>query len=91
MTVLQDVGSEGSLLDQIARLKAENERLQAKASKQASSRVKLKVTEKGGLSIYGLGRFPVTLYRSQWDVLLNMAEEIKEFILDNSAALAVKE
>ncbi len=51
----------------------------------------LKVTEKGGLSVYGLGRFPVTLYKGQWERLLGMAGEIKEFIEANSAVLSTKE
>ena len=82
------------LVDQIAELemlRAENARMKARMAKTAASRVKLKVSEKGALSLYGLGRFPVTLYRSQWDTLLNMAEEIKEFITDNANQLTVKE
>jgi hypothetical protein len=51
----------------------------------------LKVSEKGGLSVYGLGRFPVTLYREQWEKLLGMADEIRNFILENDAALKKKE
>jgi hypothetical protein len=51
----------------------------------------LKVSEKGGLSVYGLGRFPVTLYREQWEKLLGMADEIREFIKTNDGALKKKE
>lgn len=91
MTILQDVGSETSLLAQIARLQAENEAMRAKAQRQASARIRLKVSDKGGLSVYGLGRFPVTLYRGQWERLLSMAGEIQEFMLDNSASLTTKE
>lgn len=50
-----------------------------------------KVTEKGGLSVYGLGRFPVTLYRGQWERLLNDAPMITAFIETNKALLSVKE
>lgn len=59
---------------------------------QPARKLSMKVTEKGGLSIYGLGRFPVTLYRSQWDRLLDAAtvDEIKAFIDVNAALLAVK-
>ena len=51
----------------------------------------LKVTEKGGLSLYGLGRFPVTLYRGQWERLLAMKDDIQDFIAANSASLSVKD
>jgi len=77
----QDVQAE------LARLKAENERLKKTASRGAS----LKVSEKGGVSVYGLGRFPVTLYKEQWTKLLDMADEIRAFIADNAAALKTKE
>lgn len=91
MTILQDVGSESALLAQIAELRAQNDALKAKAQKQASARIRLKVSDKGGLSVYGLGRFPVTLYRGQWERLLAMAGEIQEFMLDNSAVLTTKD
>ncbi len=51
----------------------------------------LKVSEKGGLSVYGLGRFPVTLYKEQWIRLLAMSDEIRNFIRDNDNALKTKE
>lgn len=51
----------------------------------------MKVSEKGGLSVYGLGRFPVTLYREQWVKLLAMADEIRTFIDQNDGALKKKE
>ena len=51
----------------------------------------LKVSEKGALSVYGLGRFPVTLYREQWEKLLGMADEIRAFIQENDRALKKKE
>jgi hypothetical protein len=51
----------------------------------------MKVSEKGGLSVYGLGRLPVTLYREQWEKLLGMADEIRTFIADNDEALKRKE
>ena len=49
-----------------------------------------KVSDKGGVSVYGMGRFPVTLYREQWDRLLTYAEEIKSFIAANSSKLKRK-
>jgi len=48
------------------------------------------VSEKGGVSVYGLGRFPVTLYKEQWVKLLDIAEEIRGFIRDNDASLKTK-
>jgi hypothetical protein len=72
---------------ELERLKRENEALKKGASKGVS----MKVSEKGGLSIYGLGRFPVTLYKEQWVKLLDMSEEIRNFIRDNNATLKAKE
>lgn len=74
---------------ELERLRAENEALK-QGSKRAGA-VSMKVSEKGGLSVYGLGRFPVTLYQEQWLKLLNMAEEIKQFIEENRDKLKVKE
>jgi hypothetical protein len=72
---------------ELERLRAENARL-----KSAQSRgVTLKVSEKGGLSVYGLGRFPVTLYKEQWTKLLDMADDIRAFIRDNDATLKSKD
>ena len=51
----------------------------------------MKVSEKGALSIYGMGRFPVTLYKEQWLRLLGMADEIRNFIAANEATLKAKE
>ena len=50
----------------------------------------LKVSEKGGVSVYGLGRFPVTLYKEQWGKLLDMADEIRAFIAENESKLKTK-
>lgn len=75
-------------------LKAELERLRAEnqALKKTSSRgLSLKVSEKGGLSVYGLGRFPVTLYKEQWNKLLDMADDIRSFIKANDSELKSKE
>ena len=71
---------------ELERLRAENERLKRTASRGTS----LKVSEKGGVSVYGLGRFPVTLYQEQWGKLLDMADEIRAFIRENSASLKTK-
>ena len=63
-------------------LQAENERLRAEveALKRPRGTTSLRVSEKGALSVYGLGRFPVTLYREQWEKLLELGEEIRAFI-----------
>ena len=74
-------------------IKAELEKLRAEnaALKKVSSRgLNLKVSEKGALSVYCLGRFPVTLYKEQWLKLLGMTEEIKAFIDANSDKLKTK-
>jgi uncharacterized protein with GYD domain len=72
---------------ELERLRAENARLKKTASKGVS----LKVSEKGGVSVYGLGRFPVTLYKEQWTKLLDMADDIRGFIRDNEVSLKAKE
>ena len=73
--------------EELERLRAENERLK----KRSSRGVTMKVSEKGGLSVYGLGRFPVTLYKEQWIRLLDMAEDIRTFMRENEAVLKSKE
>jgi hypothetical protein len=72
---------------ELARLRAENESLKKKRNAATS----MKVSEKGAVSVYGLGRFPVTLYQEQWQKLLLMAEDIKTFIAENQDRLKVKE
>ncbi len=72
---------------ELERLRAENEAL--KKTKQKG--LTLKISEKGGLSVYGLGRFPVTLYKEQWLKLLDMADEIRSFIEVNNEKLKTKE
>jgi hypothetical protein len=72
---------------EIERLRAENERLK----RTRNAKLAMKVSEKGALSVYGMGRFPVTLYKEQWLRLLAMAEEIKAFIEANNDNLKSKE
>ena len=75
-------------------LKAELERLRSEIAalkKGASEGIRLKVSEKGALSVYGMGRFPVTLYKEQWLKLLNMSDEIRAFIAENEARLKAKD
>ena len=75
------------LKNELERLRAENERLK-KGSPRGMS---LKVSEKGGVSVYGLGRFPVTLYKEQWKKLLDMSDEIRKFMEANDSQLKSKE
>ncbi len=79
--------TEEEMKAEIDRLKAQNEAL----VKSSSAQVSLKVSQKGGVSVYGLGRFPVTLYKEQWEKLLAMAESIKAFIAENDHLLKKKE
>ncbi len=79
--------TEEEMKAEIERLKAKNEAL----VKSSSGQVSLKVSQKGGVSVYGLGRFPVTLYKEQWDKLLAMTESIKAFIAENDHLLKKKE
>ena len=80
------MASEEELKAEIERLRAENEGL-----KRPRGQLALKVSEKGALSVYGLGRFPVTLYREQWEKLVGMADEIRKFIRENEHLLKKKE
>jgi hypothetical protein len=75
------------VLAELARLRAENETLKQKRN----SAISMKVSEKGAVSVYGLGRFPVTLYQEQWLKLLGLGDEIKSFIDENKGRLKVKE
>ena len=70
---------------ELERLRAENEALKNK--KSGNGVLSMKVSEKGALSVYGMGRFPVTLYKEQWLKLLSIAEELKKFIADNNTSL----
>jgi len=75
-------------------MKAELERLRkenASLKKGAARGVSMKVSEKGGLSVYGMGRFPVTLYKEQWLKLLDLSEEILAFIAAHESELKSKE
>ena len=78
--------ADDEMREELERLRAENERLKNRGAKGVS----LKVSEKGGVSVYGLGRFPVTLYKEQWTRLLEMADDIRAFIKDNDAKLKTK-
>jgi hypothetical protein len=77
---------EDDVRSELERLRQENERLKRERSRGMT----LKVSEKGGVSVYGLGRFPVTLYKEQWLKLLEMADDIRGFIRENEGQLKSK-
>lgn len=79
--------TEDEMKAELERLQKENESLKARTSKGIS----LKVSEKGGLSVYGMGRFPVTLYKEQWLKLLDMSDDLRRFIEENNSKLKTKE
>ncbi len=80
--------SDENLMAEVERLKAENATLK-KTNRPGT--LSMKVSEKGALSIYGMGRFPVTLYKEQWLKLLTIADDIKRFITDNDSKLKAKD
>jgi hypothetical protein len=65
--------------------------MQPTHGENSMSEMKLKVSEKGGVSLYGLGRFPVTLYKGQWEKLLGEVDNIRKFLEENADKVAVKE
>ena len=82
--------TEETMEQKLARLEAENQALKNQVERKPGQ-LRLKVSEKGGLSLYGLGRFPVTLYKEQWTRLLEHADEIKTFLKDNDQQLKAKQ
>ena len=87
VSLVKEVMSDQDVNAELERLRAENEAL--KRGSRAS--VSIRVSEKGGVSVYGLGRFPVTLYMEQWIKLLSMSDQIRQFIQDNESRLKKKE
>jgi hypothetical protein len=79
--------SDNDMKAELERLRREN----AALKKEASDGIRLKVSEKGAVSVYGMGRFPVTLYKEQWLKLLNMSDEIRGFIAENEVRLKAKD
>ena len=76
------------LKDQIETLKAE--KVGHPKTNLSFHKFSLKVSEKGGCSVYGLGRFPITLYQEQWLTILERAEDIKKFLQENESVLSSK-
>jgi hypothetical protein len=79
--------SDDDMKAELERLRRENEALK----KGASDGIRMKVSEKGAVSVYGMGRFPVTLYKEQWLKLLGMSDQIRAFIAENEKQLKAKE
>lgn len=80
--------SEMDMKAELEKLRRENEEL--KQSKARGGALSLKVSQKGAVSLYGMGRFPVTLYKEQWAKVIEFADEIKKFIADNQSSLKSK-
>jgi len=78
--------SDEDLQAELERLRNEN----AALKKGAATGISMKVSEKGALSIYGMGRFPVTLYKEQWLKLLDLSDDIRKFIAANDGQLKTK-
>jgi len=81
------MAGEDQMQEELERLRAENAALKGRQARG----VTFKVSEKGGVSVYGLGRFPVTLYQEQWLKLLDLADDIRAFIRDHKDELKKKE
>jgi len=82
---VSDMTSE-QMKEELERLRTENEALK----KRSEEGLSLKVSQKGGVSVYGLGRFPVTLYKEQWEKLLDISDDIRAFIQENEPQLKTK-
>ena len=87
--ILPDMSKPSAIELELAALRAENERLRANQAKSRS--LSYKVSEKGAVSIYGMGRFPITLYVGQFDRLMADMDNLKAFVEANRAKLSVKE
>jgi len=84
---MTDNTNSNDMASELERLRAENQALKKTSAKGLS----MKVSEKGALSVYGLGRFPVTLYKEQWTKLLDLTDDIRAFIKANDAQLKTKQ
>ena len=82
---------DSSVQHELERLRAENENLKKNQAKSRNRELSLKVSQKGAVSLYGMGRFPVTLYKEQWLLLLGFTESIGKFITEHEGELKTKE
>jgi hypothetical protein len=85
---MSNAAAKAQPVDELARLREENERLRAAKAPKALT---FKVSAKGAVSVYGLQRFPVTLYQEQWGRLLEVAPEIEAFIEEHRGELTTKD
>ena len=83
----ESLKSPDELAAELEKLKAEN----ASLKRARNAGITFKVSEKGAVSVYGLGRFPVTLYKEQWERLLASSDQLKAFIADNAEKLKIRE
>ena len=80
------MGDDAELKAELERLRAENEELKSKEKKG----LRLQVSQKGAVSLYGIRRFPITFYADEWETVLGMSDEIRSFIADNQSELKRK-
>ena len=80
------MSSDEEMKAELQRLRAENEALKAKSSKA----LRLQVSAKGGVSLYGIRRFPITFYKEEWEQVLGMADEIKTFLEEHEGELKTR-
>ena len=73
------------------KLKARLAELEKQGTTRRTGSLDFRVSEKGGVSVYGLGRFPVTLYYEQWIRLLDVSDKLREFLQENKDKLKLKE
>jgi hypothetical protein len=90
IVLTETMSNHAALLAEIERLKAENSKLNRAKTGEVKNSIRLQVSAKGALSLYGLGRFPVTLYRSQWERLLSISSDIAQYIVDHKGELKEK-
>ena len=84
--------TDSRMQEELEKLRAENDILKKKQEQSARGReLSLKVSQKGAVSLYGMGRFPVTLYKEQWVRLLDFSEQIRKFISDHEGELKTKD
>jgi hypothetical protein len=83
--------AEETVEEKLARLEAENKVLKNQIEERKPGQLRMKISEKGGLSVYGLGRFPVTLYKEQWARLLEHGDQIKSFLKEHDRELKAKQ
>jgi hypothetical protein len=83
------MAEEQTMQAELERLRRENEQLRSRQSQGRGTSIR--VSEKGGVSVYGLGRFPVTLYKEQWARLLDMSDDIRAFLKEHDSELKAKE